>query len=47
MIRGKAFDEWGDIIKENTDRQQSPRPKSPHASLIEFHRDDPKRTYKD
>ena len=47
MIRGKAFEEWGDIIKENTDRQQSPRPKSPHASLIEFHRDDPKRTYKD
>ncbi|WP_234819110.1 hypothetical protein [Cupriavidus metallidurans] len=43
----KAFKQWGDIIKENTDRQQSPRPKSPHASLIEFHRDDPKRTYKD
>jgi len=42
----KAFKQWGKIIGENARRKKTGK-EAPHASLIEFHRDDPKRTYKD
>ncbi|WP_234818999.1 hypothetical protein [Cupriavidus metallidurans] len=42
----KAFKQWGKIIGENARRKKTGS-EAPHASLIEFRRDDPKRTYKD
>ena len=42
----EAFAQWTEIIEENKSRQEDGG-KPPHASLIEFRRDDPKRTYKD
>ncbi|RZT38687.1 phospholipase D-like domain-containing protein [Cupriavidus agavae] len=42
---GEAFREWTKLIKKNKDRKLSGE--GPAASLIEFYRDDPKRTYWD
>ncbi|WP_454766919.1 phospholipase D-like domain-containing protein [Cupriavidus campinensis] len=41
----EAFEKWSEIIKKNADRKA--QRESPHTSLIEFRRDDPKRTYLD
>jgi hypothetical protein len=41
----QAFKWWGDIIKKNKERAVMKM--APIASLIEFYREDPKRTYLD
>lgn len=40
-----AFEQWGTIIMRNADNQS--KGLAPVASLVQFHRDDPKRTNKD
>jgi len=42
---GTAYTTWANIIRTNKDRQSTGQP--PLASLIEFYRGSPKRTYKD
>lgn len=42
LATDKAFKEWGDVIKNNKNARFSG--KAPVASLVEFHRDSPKRS---